>query len=113
MSVFKRILSLFRRDEYSFDHFTDAVDTVKQLKREERHDEAEKLLLWCIEQAEQEDEFDDPPPWYYKHLAIVYRKEKRYEDEVKVIERYLNEATKPQKDLQKRLKKAQELETRR
>jgi hypothetical protein len=29
----------------SFDHYTDAVDTIKQLKGEQRHDEAESLLL--------------------------------------------------------------------
>ena len=78
----------------SFNHFTDAVDTIKQLKREQRHDEAESLLLWCIEQTEQE-EFGDPAPWYYKHLAIVYRKENRYEDEVQIIKRYLNNASSP------------------
>ena len=92
----------------SFNHFTDAVDTIKQLKREQRHDEAESLLLWCIEQTEQE-EFGDPAPWYYKHLAIVYRKENRYEDEVQIIKRYLNHASSPQEGLQKRLHRAEEL----
>ncbi|UHQ99102.1 hypothetical protein HYG81_25530 (plasmid) [Natrinema zhouii] len=92
----------------SFNHYTDTVDTIKQLKREQRHDEAESLLLWCIEQTEQEDA-GDPAPWYYKHLAIVYRKENRYEDEVQVIERYLNNASSPREDLQKRLHRAKEL----
>ncbi|MFC4552417.1 hypothetical protein [Halorussus sp. GCM10023401] len=92
----------------SFDHYTDAVDTIKQLKREQRHDEAESLLLWCIEQTEQE-EFGDPAPWYYKHLAIVYRKENRYHDEIQIIERYLNNASSPRDDLQKRLHRAKEL----
>ena len=107
--MFRRILSVFSRDDYSFDHFTDAVDTVKQLKREKRHDEAEKLLLWCIKQAEQEDEVGDPPPWYYKHLGIVYRKEERYNDEIEIIERYLDRAANPRKDLKDRLQRAQEL----
>lgn len=93
----------------SFDHFTDAVDTIKQLKREQRHDDAESLLLWCIEQAEQDDEFADPPPWYYKHLAIVYRKDNRYEDEIQILERYLSNAADPREDLQKRLHRAKEL----
>ena len=120
--MFRRLLRLFgskadesqRKDSMtaspagSFDHFTDAVDTIKQLKREQRHDEAESLLLWCIEQTEQE-EFGDPAPWYYKHLAIVYRKENRYEDEVQIIKRYLNNASSPREDLQKRLHRAEEL----
>lgn len=92
----------------SFDHYTDAVDTIKQLKREQRHDEAESLLLWCIDQTEK-DEFDDPAPWYYKHLAIVYRKENRYEDEVQILKRYLSNAASPREDLQKRLHRAKEL----
>lgn len=94
----------------SFDHFTDAVDTIKQLKREQRHDDAESLLLWCIEQAEQDNEFVDPPPWYYKHLAIVYRKDDRYEDEIQILERYLSNAVSPREDLQKRFHRAKELE---
>ena len=86
----------------SFDHYTGAVDTIKRLKRERCHDEAESLLLWCIERTEQEG-FDDPVPWYYKHLAIVYRKENRYDEEVRIIKRSLNNAPAPRDDLQKRL----------
>lgn len=84
-------------DTNSFTHFIDAVDTVTQLKRERRRDEAEELLRWCIAQAEVDDEFADPPPWYYKHLAIVYRKDDRDDDEVRILERYLSEATTPVK----------------
>lgn len=96
-------------DTDSFDHFTEAVDTVKQLKRERRHDEAEALLRWCITQAEADDEFADPPPWYYKHLAIVYRKDDRYDDEVRILERYHSEAASPREDLETRLQRAKEL----
>ena len=92
----------------SFDHYTGAVDTIKRLKRERCHDEAESLLLWCIERTEQEG-FDDPVPWYYKHLAIVYRKENRYDEEVRIIKRSLNNAPAPRDDLQKRLNRAEEL----
>ncbi|WP_317176010.1 hypothetical protein [Halomontanus rarus] len=96
-------------DTTSFDHFTDAVDTIKQLKREQRHNEAEELLRWCITQAEADNEFADPPPWYYKHLAIIYRKDDRYEDEVRILERYLSEAATPREDLEIRLQRAKEL----
>lgn len=74
-----------------YEHYTDAVDDVKELKREGRHDEAESLLWWCIESAERqarEQGYETVPPWYYEHLAIVYRKEGRYDDEVAVLERY-------------------------
>ena len=93
----------------SFNHFTDAVDAIKQLKRERRHDEAEELLKWCITQAEADDEFADPPPWYYKHLAIVYRKDDRYEDEVRILERYLSKSATPREDLETRLQRTKEL----
>ncbi|MFC6943077.1 hypothetical protein ACFQE8_24475 [Salinirubellus sp. GCM10025818] len=95
-------------DTDSFDHFTDAVDTIKQMKRERRHDEAEELLKWCITQAEEDEEFADPPPWYYKHLAIVYRKDDRYEDEVRILERYLSKSASPREDLETRLQHAEE-----
>lgn len=78
-------------NDYPYDHYTDAVEDVKQLKHERRHDEAESLLWWCIESAEQqavERGYDTVPPWYYKHLAIVYREEGRYTDELAVLERY-------------------------
>lgn len=78
--------------DYSYDHYTEAVEDVKQLKREQRHDEAESLLWWCIESAEKqaiERGYNTVPPWYYKHLAIVYRKEGQHTDEVAVLQRYI------------------------
>lgn len=74
-------------DEIPFSHYLDAVEPVKQLKREKRHEEAEKILLWCINQAENERR---PPPWYFNQLAIIYRKDNRYDDEVALIKRYSN-----------------------
>lgn len=74
-------------EEIPYSHYGEAVGPVKQLKREKRHDEAEKILLWSVEQAENERR---PPPWYFKQLAIIYRKENRYEDEVALMERYIN-----------------------
>jgi hypothetical protein len=83
-----------RYDEQPFDFFTDARERIKELKREKRHDEAEELLLWCIEFAEKRAELYDavPPGRYYKDLAIVRRKEDDYEGEVEILERYLDAA---------------------
>lgn len=72
-------------------HVTEYVETVKQLKRERRHDEAEKLLSRLIAAVEREAAEPDsfgPAPWYTEHLAIVYRKDKRYVDEIAICERY-------------------------
>lgn len=95
-------------DEYDYDHYTDAVEDIKQLKREKRHDEAEGLLLWCIDFAEAEDQVG-LPRWYYKHLGIVYRKENRYEDEVEILERYVENTTSPRQEILDRLERAREL----
>ncbi|QLH77429.1 hypothetical protein HZS55_09040 [Halosimplex rubrum] len=92
----KREPAFDRRDEYEYDHFTDAMEDIRELKRERRHDEVEDLLLWCIDYAEAEaersvelDGFGAAPPAYYRHLAIVYRKENRYGDEVALLDRYV------------------------
>ncbi|WP_337653096.1 restriction endonuclease [Halomontanus rarus] len=79
-------------DEFDINHYTDATDHIKQLKREGKHDTAEVLLHWCIDQAEveaKENGYSEPPRWYYKHLAIIYRKDGRYDDEQAILERYI------------------------
>ncbi|WP_257311272.1 hypothetical protein [Geothrix fuzhouensis] len=73
-------------------HYTDTVETIKQLKRESRNEEAIVLLIQSIEATERESRFAGEgwgvAPWYYEQLAIIYRKDKRYEDEVAILERY-------------------------
>jgi hypothetical protein len=97
-------------------HYTEYVESVKQLKREKKHQEAIDLLLMLIVAVEREAKVDKShggdgfcAPWYYEQLAIIYRKEKQYNKEVAVLERlqklnnYLHETA------LKRLKKAREL----
>ena len=73
-------------------HHTEYVEQVKQLKIAKRHDEAIALLLNLIAAVEAESEAAGNDygvsPWYYEQLAIIYRKEKRYADEVAILERY-------------------------
>lgn len=59
---------------------------VKVLKREKKYFEAEQLLLRICREMEADPK--SIAPWYYEQLAIIYRKQKRYADEVKVLERY-------------------------
>ena len=33
--------------------------------------------------------YDRPSHGYYRHLAIIYRKDFRYDDEIELLERYL------------------------
>lgn len=96
--------------------YTDYVERVKQLKAEKRNDEAIKLLLDLVAQTEKESkkqgEGGSVAPWYYEQLAMLYRKEKQYEKEVEILERYSGQpkalGAGPEK-LAKRLIKVREL----
>ena len=74
-------------------HFTEHVETIKNLKRTQRTEEAIALLLKCVEATEAEDRIEGMgvAPGYYEHLAILYRKEKRFGDEVSILERYASQ----------------------
>lgn len=97
-------------------HYTDSVDEIKQLKREGKHSEAIELLVRAIEFIEAEARFQGAAggvaPWYYEQLAIIYRKEKRYADEVAILEQYEQQRKAPgasQEKLAERLLKARSL----
>lgn len=104
-----------RLDEQPFGHYTEAVEEIKTLKREGRHAEAEELLLWCIDFVEGEARAYnyEPAKAYYRHLAIVYRKDERYQDEVELLERYTSVCAEvdkmPHDELLQRLERAREL----
>ncbi|MEZ4521290.1 MAG: hypothetical protein R3A46_06565 [Thermomicrobiales bacterium] len=74
-------------------HYTEHVEDVKQLKRDGKHGEAIELLNRLIDAVEQESDVTGYPvaPWYYEQLAIVYRKDKQFMDEVRVLQRYENQ----------------------
>jgi hypothetical protein len=95
-------------------HYTKYVESVKQLKRENRHSEAIELLLKLVDATENEAKINGwgLAPWYYSQIAIIYRKEKRFNDEVAILERYKSQQRALGKDpggLENRLKKAKEL----
>ena len=83
----------------------------KELVREKRHDEAIALYLKIIEAAEKEAIVSKniiPPSSYYMKLAIIYRKEKRYDDEVVILERCRDKCG-LFTEVKERLEKAEEL----
>ena len=97
-------------------HYTDYVDRVKQLKAEKRNEEAIKLLLKLVAETEKESKKQGEgwgvAPWYYEQLAILYRKEKQYDSEVEILERYECQPKSPgagPEKLAERLIKAREL----
>lgn len=81
------------------EHYTDYVEQVKLLKRQKRHDEAIELLTQLVEATEAESRAAGAgwgvAPWYYEQLAIIYRKERRYRDEVKILRRYKRQPKAP------------------
>ena len=89
---------------------------MKQLRAENRSEEAEDLLLKLIGETEAEARAHGAgwgvAPWYYEQLAILYRKEKRYSDEVQILERYQHQPKAPgvgPKKLAERLLRARRL----
>lgn len=72
-------------------HFTEWAAEVDRLRVEGKLDESLSLALRCIEATERQDAIDGngAAPGYYHDAALVFRKQKRYEEEVQVLERYL------------------------
>jgi len=92
---------LFSNDKpgfYKGKHYTDYVDQVKALKRDERRlAEAEELLIGLIDAVEAEAFAKQVAmaPWYTEQLAIVYHEQRRYAAELALLERYDRAARTP------------------
>lgn len=71
-------------------HYTEYINTVKELKHASEYGKAEQLLLALIEAVEAESKAEDEgvAPWYYEQLAIIYRKQKELEKELAILERF-------------------------
>lgn len=95
-------------------HYVDWVSEIDHLRSTKNDQEAESLLLDCVAAAERGALVSgrEPAPGYTNRLAIIYRRQKRYADEVTIIERW--EAACPRErrgpgQLADRLVKAREL----
>jgi DNA polymerase III subunit epsilon len=66
-------------------------DKVESLKREGKYDEAIKLVTDCISFTEQRACSDGRTlyAWPYEQAAILFRKLKKYENEIEVLERFI------------------------
>ncbi len=100
---------------YNGKHYTEYVETVKSLKRKNKLDEAIFLLKNLVLAVEEEARSKnwDIAPWYYEQLAIIYRKQKDYSSEIRILERYFQNKKDPETkppDFVKRLEKAKFLE---
>ena len=72
---------------YKEKHFTEYVAEVKSLTRENRLEDAEKLLLELINANESDSKYG-VAPWYYEKLTIIYRKKKDLNAEIAILERF-------------------------
>jgi uncharacterized Zn finger protein (UPF0148 family) len=72
-------------------HFTEWAPEVDRLRAEGKLVESLALAYECIEATERQDTVDSHgvAPGYYHDAAVVLRKQKRYVEEVQVLERYL------------------------
>jgi hypothetical protein len=71
-------------------HFTTYVADVNDLVKQGNLIEAEKLLLQVIDTIEQESKIKGwiVAPWYYDKIALVYRKQKKFAEEIEILERF-------------------------
>ena len=73
-------------------HYTDLVEPIKQLKREDKLDKAIILLEAAIEATEREAAVAGRgwgvAPWYYEQLAMIYRWQGKPEKEKEILERH-------------------------
>lgn len=78
-------------------HYTTYVDTVKQLKREGKLDEAEALLLRLVDATEQEASVEGSgvAPGYYEQVAIVRSKRGDLEGELEILRRFARQQHAP------------------
>ncbi|GMO43205.1 exonuclease domain-containing protein [Bradyrhizobium ottawaense] len=87
------------------------VENVQFLKREGRLDEALQVLLQQLNLWEKDAAagLGGVAPWYYEQAAIIYRKLKRFDDEISVLERFAAQPHAPGSsppELLRRLEKA-------
>lgn len=94
-------------------HYTEWVDTVKDLKRLGQYDAAADLLARLCDAAEAESiELGQTlPPWYFEQAAIVARKQRRHGDEIAVLERYSRSPHAQPAQFDERLAKARSRKT--
>jgi len=95
-------------------HFTTYVADVENLRKQDRLQEVESLLLELVAATEAEGQVEGlgVAPWYYEALAKVYRKQRAYSAEVKILERFAGQQHAPgvmPPKLMERLEKAKRL----
>jgi len=78
---------------YKGRHYTEYVADVQQLIRDNKLEDAEKLLVELVRAIEKQahEKSLGVAPWYYERLAVVYRKQKDTESEIRILERFADQ----------------------
>jgi len=71
-------------------HYSSYAGEIEDLIRQDKLDEAEKLLFHCVDATEEEDRLEHfgVAPFFYNKLALIYRKQKDLNKEFSILERY-------------------------
>jgi hypothetical protein len=77
---------------YKGKHYSEWPPMVRQLKRDKKLDDAEKLLWELVHATESEAIAKGcvAAPWSYDELAKIYRSRKDYGAEIAILERYVS-----------------------
>ncbi|MEE9098358.1 hypothetical protein [Pseudarthrobacter phenanthrenivorans] len=81
----------FRRGMVDGVHYLELIEPIKQLKRGGRLEEALVLYYKAIAGAEGDAQGGVPAPWYTEQAAIVHRKLGQRDEEIAVLERWLQQ----------------------
>ena len=90
-------------------HYSAFVEEVQDLKRNGEFGKAEALLLRLVQATEEEAKVEHwwSASWYYEQLAIIYRKQKAYSNEVSILKRFARHNHDKTHPLLERLRKAE------
>jgi len=89
-------------------HYLEAIEPIKQLKRDGRLKEALTVCYAAIEGAERARQDREPAPWYTEQAAIIHRKRGERVEEEAVLRRWLKHCPadrRPGSKIQERLDK--------
>lgn len=80
----------FQQGMYQGVHYLQLIEPIKQLKRENRLEEALVLCYQAINGAERDRNGREPAPAYTEQAAIIHRKLGQHDEEIAVLERWLS-----------------------
>jgi hypothetical protein len=99
---------------YKGKHYTMYVNDVKYLIKDNKLDDAEKLLIKLVNSTENESKCNNygVAPWYYERLAIIYKKKNDIKSETDILERFATQKHAPGVKPPKLLARLEKLKTR-